>query len=107
MGQFTRRNFLHTLGTSVGALGLSSYLAAAGGRSPAGRPRAKRMIFLFLSGGPSHVDLLDPKPALKKYAGQRPAGADLRTERVTGGLLPSSWTFEPCGDSGLAVSELL
>ncbi len=41
-----------------------------------------------MNGGPSHLDLFDPKPALKEYAGQRPGSVDIRTERKTGGLLP-------------------
>ncbi len=109
-----RRAFLGQLGAGVGLLGLSGYLsqavAAESGVAP-GRPhfapRAKRVIFLFMAGGPSHLDLFDPKPALTKYAGQRPPAADLRTERVTGGLLPSPFAFKPGGKSGLMVSDLL
>ena len=85
-------------------------LADASGASPAGchfPPRAKRVIHLFMNGGPFQADLFDPKPALVKYAGQRPEGADLLTERPTGGLLPSKFKFKPCGESGVPVSELL
>ena len=57
-----------------------------GPRLPA---KAKHVIFLFMAGGPSQVDMFDPKPALLKYQGQRPDSVDLRTERQTGGLLPS------------------
>ncbi|MCP4506767.1 MAG: DUF1501 domain-containing protein, partial [Fuerstiella sp.] len=70
-------------------------------------PKAKRVIHLFMNGGPFQADLLDPKPALNKYAGQRPEGADLVTERPTGGLLPSPFRFRPHGESGVPVSELL
>jgi hypothetical protein len=70
-------------------------------------PRAKRVIHLFMNGGPFQADLFDPKPALEKYAGQRPEGANLRTERPTGGLLPSAVKFTPRGESGVPVSELL
>jgi hypothetical protein len=111
----TRRSFLRELGGSVGLLGLASYLSAA--ESPVAPPvalgkphfkaRAKRVIFLFMAGGPSHLDTFDPKPALVKHAGQRPGSADLRTERVTGGLLPSPFRFRPGGESGLPVSDLL
>ena len=69
--------------------------------------RAKRVIFLLMAGGPSHLDMLDPKPAIKQHAGKRPGGVDLRTERVTGGLLPSPFAFQKCGESGIEVSELL
>ena len=70
-------------------------------------PKAKHVIFLFMTGGPSHMDLLDPKPALRTYAGQRPESVDLRTERMTGGLLPSPFEFRRHGQSGIEVSELL
>lgn len=60
-----------------------------------------------MTGGPSHMDLFDPKPALRTFAGQRPAAADLRTERMTGGLLPSPFAFSRHGESGIEVSELL
>ena len=53
------------------------------------------------------MDLLDPKPALLKYEGQRPESVDLRTERMTGGLLPSPFEFRRHGQSGIEVSELL
>ena len=65
------------------------------------------MIFLLMAGGPSHIDMLDPKPEIARQAGKRPGGVDLRTERVTGGLLPSPFAFEKCGSSGIDVSELL
>ena len=60
-----------------------------------------------MAGGPSHLDMLDPKPAIARNAGKRPGGVDLRTERVTGGLLPSPFEFQKCGGSGIDVSELL
>ena len=111
----TRRALLRNLGGSVGLLGLSSFLRstdpppvtpAAPGK-PHHAPKAKRVIFLFMAGGPSHLDLFDPKPALEMYAGKRPGSADLRTERVTGGLLPSPFKFRPGGECGLPVSDLL
>ena len=69
--------------------------------------KAKRVIQLFMNGGPFHGDLFDPKPQLLKFAGQRPAEADLRTERRTAGLMPSPCRFRPAGESGVPVSELL
>ena len=97
-----------------GAVGLSGMLqeqlAGAAGSAPVGphfAPRARNIIFLFMTGGPSHMDLLDPKPALLKHAGERPQSVDLRTERMTGGLLPSPFEFRPRGQSGIEVSELL
>jgi hypothetical protein len=76
----------------------------SGTRLPA---KAKNVIFLFLAGGPSHVDMFDPKPDLLKYQGQRPGQVDLRTERQTGGLLPSPFAFRKYGRGGVDVSELL
>ena len=52
---------------------------------------------LYMNGGPSQLDMFDPKPALFKYAGQRPSAVDLRTERTTGGLLPSPFEFKRYG----------
>ena len=53
------------------------------------------------------MDLFDPKPALAKYAGQRPDAVNLRTERTTGGLYPSPFAFKKHGRAGVDVSELL
>ena len=78
-----------------------------GATAPHFPPRAKRVIHLFMNGGPFQGDLFDPKPALQKYAGQKPKEADLLTERPTGGLLPSPFRFRRYGESGLTVSELL
>ena len=70
-------------------------------------PRAKRVVFLFMKGGPSHVDTFDPKPMLDRHHG-RPLPFDL--PRVTfakqGALLKSPWSFQRHGECGLPVSEL-
>jgi hypothetical protein len=106
----SRRAALARLGGGLGSLGLASALQASGGlidgRShyPA---RAKRVIHLFMNGGPFGPDFFDPKPALTKFAGQRPDGADLRTERPTGGLMAVPYQYSRHGKSGLPVSELL
>ena len=118
----TRREMLHRVGTGMGALGLAgmmaSDIAAAGpttaaaaanplaAKPPMFAPRAKRIIHLFMNGGPSQVDTFDPKPALVKYDGKRPPGADLKTERKTGGLMKSPFKFQKYGESGLEVSEI-
>jgi hypothetical protein len=60
-----------------------------------------------MPGGPSHVDMFDPKPQLLKYQGQRPDSVDLRTERQTAGLLPSPFRFQKYGAAGIEVSELV
>ncbi len=60
-----------------------------------------------MNGGPFGPDFFDPKPALKKFVGQRPEGADLRTERPTGGLMDVPYAYSQHGQSGLPISELL
>ncbi len=104
-----RRHALKTMGAGMGALGLATTWNAAGD-SPIGSnfaPRAKRVIHLFMNGGPFGPDFMDPKPALTKYAGQRPKGADLRTERPTGGLLTVPFEYQNHGQSGLPISDAL
>jgi hypothetical protein len=76
-------------------------------KAPHFRARARRILHLWMNGGPSQVDTFDPKPVLVKYAGQRPAStANLSTERKTGGLMPSPFQFLRHGRSGLEISEL-
>lgn len=87
------------------ALGASSSPLAI--REPHFSPKAKRVIFLFMSGGPSHVDTFDPKPALAKYHGQKPPFALPKLERTkTGNILQSPFSFKKYGQSGTEVSEL-
>lgn len=102
-----RRAALARMGAGMGTLGLFNSLQAATNMAPHFAPRAKRVIHLFMNGGPFGPDFLDPKPALKKYAGQRPEGTDLRTERPTGGLLDAPYEYNQHGQSGLPVSNLL
>lgn len=110
-----RRQILQQFGGGVGMLGASQLFASTppkptnfeispGVHFPA---KAKRVIHLFMNGGPYQGDFFDPKPALKKYEGTKPKGADLLTERPTGGLFPSPFKFKKHGESGLQVSELL
>src|SRR5438067_699624 len=68
--------------------------------------KAKRVIHLFMNGGPSHVDTFDPKPILEKYAGKPLPRENLRTERKTGAAYPSPFKFQKYGESGIEVSEL-
>ncbi len=119
-----RRQMLCKIGGGFGALGLASMLADNGllaaadapkasgenplaPKSPHFRARAKRVIFLFMNGGPSQVDTFDPKPSLEKYKGQRPELVAKGTDRAKGGgLMPSPFTFAKHGKSGIEVSEL-
>ncbi len=104
-----RRTALKRFGGGLGSLGLASALQAAGDFGPRTHfaPRAKRVIHLFMNGGPFGPDFFEPKPALTKYHGQRPEGADLRTERPTGGLMAAPYAYANHGKSGLPISELL
>ena len=68
--------------------------------------KAKRVIHLFMNGGPSQVDTFDPKPMLDKYAGKPLPMEYLPTERKTGAALPSPFKFKKYGKSGIEVSEL-
>ena len=102
----SRRAMIGRLGGGLGATGVASALSADQSLSHYGG-KARRVIQLFMNGGPYQGDLFDPKPALKKFEGQRPPGATLRTERITAGLLPSIRKFAPRGNSGVIVSDLL
>ncbi len=103
----TRRQAVHRIAAGMGTAALADILHAAPARPPHIAPRAKRVIHLFMNGGPFQCDLFDPKPEANKYAGQRPAGADLRTERPTGALMAVPFHFEQHGKSGIPISELL
>jgi hypothetical protein len=70
------------------------------------KPRAKRVIFLFMNGGVSHVDTFDPKPALEKYDGKPLPGGAILTQRKTGNLMKSPFKFEKYGKAGIEMSEL-
>ena len=66
--------------------------------------RAKRVIFLFMNGAPSHVDTFDPKPALEKFAGKPPQEGNGKNRE--GGFMPSPFQFHRHGNSGMEMSEL-
>jgi len=132
----SRRRWLSQMGTGFGGVGLAGVLAqagllgnaasaaaATGGAQPAGAAnaaasgplapkaphfaaRAKRVIFLFMNGGPSHVDTFDPKPSLQKYAGQQPEELVKDYQRTIGKLFPSPFKFKKYGRNGVDVSEL-
>lgn len=105
----SRRRWLSSVGGGLGTLGLAGLLQAAERPTPAphSAPRAKRVIQLFMNGGPFQADLFDPKPRINEFAGQRPQEVELRTENATGGLMPVPFAFERRGESGLEISELL
>ena len=108
----SRRLMRQRRGTGLGMLGLAGVLAGeSSAASPLAlkpahfKPKAKRIIHLFMNGGPSQVDTFDPKPELTKNHGKSPAGL-LKTERKTGALFKSSFAFKKCGESGIEVSEI-
>jgi hypothetical protein len=113
----SRREFLHRSGMGMGALALTGLMEGASAaaehsttpltpRQPHFPGKAKRVIHLFMNGGPSHVDTFDPKPALAKYAGKPLPSPNLPTERKTGAALPSPFKFRKHGRSGIEVSEI-
>ena len=75
-------------------------------KGPHFAPRAKRVIQLFMDGGPSHVDTFDPKPLLTKHHGQMLPNLNPRTENETGAAFGSPFKFARYGECGLPVSEL-
>jgi hypothetical protein len=113
-----RRQLLQSSAVGFGYLALQSLLASTGycsqpsnnplrPKEPHFTPRAKRIIFLFMKGGPSHVDTFDPKPALDRDDGKPPPFALPRVVfAAQGNLLKSPWKFQQHGESGLPVSEL-
>ena len=114
----SRRDLLVRSGYGLGAIGLHALGASESPSDtafPKFAPKAKRVIFLFQSGGPSHVDLFDPKPLLKDRFGEDIPESVFRGQRVTGmvahqarfQVMPTKYSFERHGESGTSVSELL
>ena len=84
---------------------VSSTLAAAEHGGLHHPPKAKRVIFLFMNGGLSQVDSFDHKPALDKFHNQ-PIPSEIKTERKTGALMRSPFSWKKYGQCGMEVSEL-
>lgn len=102
-----RRHFLKTSSLGFGMLGLQSLAHASRVPLTHHAPRAKHVILVYLSGGLSQVDSFDPKPMLKKMAGQRmPIPVKGTMFDNVGTIMPSPWEFKPRGESGLPVSDL-
>ena len=120
----TRRDLLKASGCGFGSLALAAMAgreaAAATATAPTITgplapkpphfpPRAKRVIFLFMWGGPSHVDLFDPKPRLATDAGKQLTGKDVglpEAEKQLGSIMASPFAFSQHGESGIWISEL-
>jgi hypothetical protein len=123
--RITRRALFQKAGWGVGSLALGSMLASesrAAEQAAQQRmgeairthfaPKAKRVIFMFMAGAPSQVDLFDPKPTLQRLDGEVCPEEILQGEKfafIKGAprLLGSPFEFEQCGQSGAWVSELL
>ncbi len=116
----TRREILNRCGMGFGSLALYTMLGEAGllqsaraessvagleARQPPLPAKAKHVIHLFMSGGPSHVDTFDPKPALARFKGKTVKGGVGRMGAPPVGL-PSPFKFQRHGKSGIEVSEL-
>ena len=106
----TRREMLQQSALGFGSLALTSLLQAENplaAKRPHFRPRAKRVIFLFMKGGPSQVDTFEHKPLLQRDHGKPlPFDKPRVTFAKTGNLLASPWKFKPYGQCGHMVSEL-
>jgi hypothetical protein len=114
----SRRTLLSRIGMGFGSMALGKLMHETdaqaapstvqdpfGVRVPHFAPKAKRVVHLFMNGGPSHVDTFDPKPMLTKLDGKMLPNT-LKTERPTGAGFKSPFTFQKYGQCGLEVSEL-
>lgn len=120
-----RREFFGQAGVSIGALGLASLFhrdsrGATSSRAenpmavlaPHFAPKAKSVIYLFMAGGPSQLELFDDKPKLRELSGQTPPASFLEGKRFAflkgdEKLLGTKHVFERCGHSGATISDLL
>jgi hypothetical protein len=116
----TRREFFTRAGSGLAAVALAHMMkesahAAPGDdplspKPPHHAPKAKSIIWLFIEGGPSHIDLFDPKPKLLELAGQ-PLPESMRPKFTAmpgtskNGMMPSKRTFKQYGQSGIWVSD--
>jgi hypothetical protein len=121
----SRRNFFRTCAGGIETIALANLLATEGRagdsakpldplapKAPHFAPKAKNVIFLFMEGAPSQMDLFDPKPALQKYHGQSLPPSltkDLRLAFIkpTAAVLASPRTFTPHGQSGIEFSDFI
>ena len=115
----SRRGFLQQTGGGLGAIALMQLLKADDCRAseqspiqPQFKPRAKNVIFLFMAGGPSQLDLLDPKPGMKKWHGKPVPESMLKNQndaliRGSARVFASPRTFRRYGQSGVEFSDYL
>src|SRR5919201_1021362 len=121
--EITRRHFFKQSGFGIGGLALSALLdeklfaqqppSQLASRAPHFAPKAKQIIYLFMAGAPSQIDLFDPKPTLQQHNGEEipaefiPKGERFAFIKGTPRLLGSPFTFGRHGQSGAELSELL
>jgi uncharacterized protein (DUF1501 family) len=113
---FSRRKALQEVALGFGGLAMNSMLASAAEqksyslvpRRPHFAPKAKNVIFIYIGGGPSTIDMFDPKPLLRKYDGQ-PAPFEIKGRALNGSqqVMASPWEFTRSGKSGREISNLL
>jgi len=119
----SRRQMLGQSGMGLGAVALSSLFSEAGllsadeekpvfsslaPKQPQFPAKVKRVIHLFMNGGPSQVDTFDPKPLLEKYHGKQLLDGKYKNDKRMGGAaFASPFKFQKRGESGIEVSELL
>jgi hypothetical protein len=111
----TRRHFFSKLSAGLGGFALSSLLSGKPADIPGFAPKAKRVIYLFMSGGPAQQDLFDDKPLLRQRNGEPLPDSVRAGQRLTGmsgnqAVLPlagSHFKFMPHGKNGTLLSELL
>src|SRR4051794_3142084 len=117
-----RRRFFRNCGGGIGTIALANLLQQEGRateavsplapKPPHFKPKAKNVIFLFMEGAPSQMDLFDPKPELNKWNGKplppsRTKDLKLAFIKPTASVLGSTFKFEPRGQCGMELSELL
>ncbi len=107
----SRREALKEVALGFGGLALNSMIASGAGlaaRKPHFPAKAKNVIFIYIGGGPSTIDMFDPKPLLRKHDG-KPAPFEIKGRALNGSqqIMASPWEFTRCGKSGREISNLL
>lgn len=128
MSRSSRRHFLAKNAFGISSLGLASLMQSENlmgapkkpafekaihdmlSKSPLAAPKANAMISIFAGGGPSHIDLFDPKPELKKWDGKPIPPRDIKYDnagQASAIVMASPWEFERCGESGMELNTTL
>ncbi len=128
MNHSSRRHFLARNALGISSFGLASLLQQDNlfgapkkppfektihdllSKPPLAAPQAKAMISVFTGGGPSHIDLFDPKPELKKWDGKQIPPRDIKYDnagQASSVVMASKWEFEKCGQSGMELNTTL